>query len=394
MKHWIFNLFILTILLCSLAGCSPDYTELSWKPIEQPNEKASEPTFGPETYSVLSLEVFKNQLYAGLNTSFNSARIYRTGDGKTWEPVSEIAFGYPPPENSKNIDYSVWDLQEFQDQLYAGVNQYDSDKGVAVPSGAQVWRSSDGAQWENVVAENFGNSDFLGVTSFAVFEDHIYAAIGALDQGFQVWRSPTGDPGSWTMVAEDSLGFPSTRAAFMFPFKGKLVLIGTNFSGGYAVEPVRIWITENGATWTPVTTDGFGILAHSPSHPTIYKDNLYLGAFSMEHNIWRSKNGVDWEPVETEGFESPIYNFSALFTDGNYLLANVTQHSKPFLYYSTDGKTWKQIPETSHGYNNSWGIGYNPTAVFDTNLYFGGGEPLEAGANDAAQVWRLCVECE
>jgi hypothetical protein len=389
MKHTTLTLFVISLLLgLLLAGCSPNNSELSWEPIEQPTEQAAESPFGPEAYDVLSLEVFKDQLYAGVNLGSNGARISRTDDGETWEFVSENAFGYPIPEG-KEMTYTVWGLQEFQEQFYAGVTWY-GEYGESL--GAQVWRTSDGRQWENVVEDGFGNPEFFGVTSFAVFDDQIYAAIDAFFKGFQVWRSPSGDPGSWTLVAEDSLGFMDGQAAFLTPFKDKLVLVSTMWAGGYASVPVRIWVTQDGETWTPPTTDGFGVFAHAPSHPVIFKDILYIGAVSKEGYIWSSKDSVQWSQVPAEGFESPIFNFSALFTDGKTLFANVTQGKGTFLYYSTDGKTWKKSQEASHGWSNEWGIGYNPTAVFKGDLYFGGGEPLESGADDAAQVW--CLDCE
>jgi photosystem II stability/assembly factor-like uncharacterized protein len=397
MKHKTFTLLVFGLLLgLFLAGCSPDYAELSWKPVEQPTEQAAQSPFGPEAYDVTSLEVFKDQLYAGLVSGINGARIFRTDDGKTWEFVSEKAFGYPLPEQTEEITYAVWDLQEFQDQLYAGVTWYDGSGITPISYGAQVWRTSDGAQWENVVEGGFGDPEFIGVTSFAVFEDQLYAAIDSFNEGFQVWRSPSGDPGSWSMVAEDSLGYPEAQAAFLTPFKDKLVLVSTMWAGGYASVPVRICATQNGKTWTPATTDGFGVYARSPIQPVNFKDTLYIGAVSKENNIWSSKDGVQWSPVQAEGFESPIYNFSALFTDGKILFTSVTQGAGINLYYSADGKTWTKTQEASHGYNNTWGIGYNPTAVYKGDLYFGGstGQGTSDDVTNFAQVWRLCVDCE
>jgi photosystem II stability/assembly factor-like uncharacterized protein len=392
MKHTTLTLFVISLLLgLLLAGCSPNYAELSWEPIEQPTEQAAESPFGPEAYDVVSLEMFKDQLYAGLVSGINGARISRTDDGKTWEPVSEKAFGYPLPKKTEEITYAVWDLQEFQDQLYTGVTWYDGSGNTPISYGAQVWRTSDGTQWENVVEDGFGNPDYTGVTSFAVFEDQIYAAIDAFNEGFQVWRSPSGDPGSWTMVAEDSLGYPNAPAAFLTPFKDKLVLVATSWATGYSTVPVCIWVTQDGETWTPATTDGFGIPATAPSHPVVFKDTLYLGAISIENSLWRSKDGIQWTQIPMEGIESNIYNFSALFTDGKYLFANVTHGIDINLYYSADGQTWTKTQEASHGYNNQWGIGYNPMIVFKGNLYFGG-STNPGTEDDVAQVW--CLDCE
>jgi hypothetical protein len=395
MKHTTLPLLVIGLLLgLLLAGCSPNYAELSWVPIEQPTEQAAETPFGPGTFAVNSLEVFNDQLYAGMGSGIDGARISRTDDGKTWEFVSEKAFGYPIPEFDE-ITYSVWDLQEFQDQLYAGVTwyYYDPSTDSYKSLGAQVWRTSDGTQWENVVEGGFGNPDYTGVTSFAVFDDQLYAAIDAFIGGFQVWRSPSGDPGSWTMVAEDSLDYPFAHAGFLTSFKEKLVLVGTMWAEGYGTVAVRIWTTGDGVTWTPITTTGFDEIAYAPSFAAIFKDTLYIGVMKRDSNFWSSKDGVQWSTVTAEGFESPIYNFSALFTDGKTLFANVTHGIGTFLYYSTDGQTWTKTQEASHGYDNSWGLNYNPTAVFKGDLYFGGGEP-HGGLDDTAQVWRLCTDCK
>lgn len=82
-----------------------------------------------------------------------------------------------------------------------------------------------------------------------------------------------------------------------------------------------------------------------------------------------------------------------MFTYDDYLFANAYGVPGVNLYYSADGSTWTMAKEASHGYDNQWGVGYNPTAVFKGDLYFGGSSATGT-EDDFAQVWRLCVKCK
>jgi hypothetical protein len=395
MKRLSFTLSVSFILLLGsiLSGCRANMEELTWNPVnESTGENADQNKFGPGAWIISSLEVYKGWLYAGTWADDHEAKISRTKDGSSWEFVPEEGFGYPFGEDLTNINFNIADLQEFHDQLYAGLLWYDTSTDPPTSKGAQIWRSSDGISWTNVVEDGFGDPINMGITSFAVFEDNLYAAADAWDRGFQIWRSPSGDPGSWTLVADDSLGYPSSQAAYLIPFKDKLVVIGAMWAYEYTSEYVRIWYTEDGLEWTEVTTNGFDYKATGPSKPAIFKDNLYLGAASTSakaNPIWRSQDGISWEPVETNGFEKYVFNFSALFVyDGN-LFANVSESSGVNLYYSPDGETWSQVKAVSHGNENPYSIDMNPAVEFKGDLYFGGStEPA------GAQVWKLCTDCK
>jgi hypothetical protein len=383
-------LSIIMLLGLFLAGCRPQMDQPTWIPInETEGQSAMQNNFGPGAWGIASLEVYKDQLYAGTGTEAHGPRISRTSDGINWEFASEEAFGYPLPEKLEDNSFSIGDLQEFHDQLYAGLTWYETSTSILSSKGAQVWRSSDGSNWTNVVEGGFGNSTYLGVSSMAVFNDNLYIATDAWDDVFQIWRSPTGDKGSWIQVATDSLGCPSNQAAFLIPFENKLILMATMWSLGYTTFPVCIWYTEDGVKWTSVTTNGFDkYQAVAPSQLAIFKDYLYVGVNAIGSNIWRSKNGITWAPVTTNGFEGTIKDFSALFVYDGYLFANVSQVSAIHMYYSVNGETWTQVKGANYGNDNPYLIDLNPAIEFKGDLYFGGYD--DAGA----QVWKVCTDCK
>jgi len=124
--------------------------------------------FGQRNNRINSLGTFNNQLYAGaFNFGGNGAQIWRSSDGKSWSAVMSNGFG-----DSMNV--GIDHLLEFNGKIYAGVWNQNNDGSVT--NGGQVWRSSDGSSWEQVVTGGFGDATNGEVFRLTVFNNQIYAS--------------------------------------------------------------------------------------------------------------------------------------------------------------------------------------------------------------------------
>jgi hypothetical protein len=72
--------------------------------------------------------------------------------------------------------------------------------------------------------------------------------------GGQVWRSRTGDLGSWEPVTLDGFGNPDNiKIESLYRFKGRLYAITYNENTG-----MEVWVTHKGQNWELVNEPGFG----------------------------------------------------------------------------------------------------------------------------------------
>jgi hypothetical protein len=225
------------------------------------------------------MKVFKGYLYVGTwNTPIGSienldrkgCEIWRTSNGILWEQVvgENSLFtkgGFGNPDN-----VGAWSIEEFNGWLYVGTMNWDfTDMG-----GCEIWRSSDGLIWEQVVKNGFRsfmdeNILFEPVNTYAwimkVFKDHLY--VGTFN--------------SRTRILTD---------------KG---------TGG------QLWRTSDGVEWNKVDLpdgseggfqDGFGESENYGIRKlTIYNEELYIGVassflFKNGCEIWKY-DGMNWNPI-------------------------------------------------------------------------------------------------
>ena len=226
------------------------------------------------------MHVFKDQLYVGTwNTPIGSitspfrkgCELWRTSDGEQWEQVvgHKAPFtdgGFGNPDNT-----GAWSIETFNDYLYVGTMNWDfSDTG-----GCEVWRSADGLHWEQVVDHGF--RPFMNDTKDTKEAINTYA---------------------WNMeVYKDQL--------YMGTFNSRVWLRDEKGTG------CQLWRTSNGKNWEKVLLpngldggfkDGFGEGEnYGIRRMVVYNDELFCGvASSFFHNhgceIWKF-NGARWMPV-------------------------------------------------------------------------------------------------
>jgi len=95
-------------------------------------------------------------------------QIWRTYDGVNWEMVVGDGFGNPGTDG-------LGGFAEYKGYLYIGASTNADDIPVeGDPSWAQVWRSKDGKQWEPVTIQGLGSFD-QKIDGLVVYQGKLYA---------------------------------------------------------------------------------------------------------------------------------------------------------------------------------------------------------------------------
>lgn len=328
--------------------------------------------------SVDSLEFFNGYLYADASNYVDGATIWRSVDGAAWTQVTSYGF-----DSAYGADNPIlFDMFAFRGQLYAGTGNW-----VSTSSAGQIWRSADGTAWNLVASDGLGNPNNAGFTTFTSFNGILYAAaLNGID-GVEIWRSSTGDPGSWHRVASQGLGggSPYFIITSLTTFKGKLYA-GVEATAGTGAQ---VWRSSDGTNWALVSDNGFGDTDNfQTGSSVVYRRQLYMTTRNdvTGAQLWRSSNGTTWVQVVGNGFgdinnlkiESLTIYANALYATANNPVTGVE------LWRSTNGTNWTQINTDGFGDSGIFcGLWSNGTIVFQGNYLIGCSGP------NGGTIWEL-----
>jgi hypothetical protein len=257
---------------------------------------------------------FKGDLYAGTWVPDGSGgEVWRSEDDTTWTRVISGGLGHPG-----NCDV----LQFFaSDNLYAGTCSCTETHG------AEIWRSASGdpLSWSRVVTNGFdAGPDNFCITAFELFDAHLYAGTFNYETGGQIWR--TTDGRDWERAAEDGLGDYDNDAIGSFAVFDTRLYVGTrhNDAGG------EIWRCSicDGTDWERVVDGGFGSTDNRGVMGLIAKDDSLYAVTENDHTgleVWRTDDGSGWSRVSRGGFGDntnfrPYWDNSvAIFDDRLYV---------------------------------------------------------------------------
>ena len=131
--------------------------------------------------------------------------VYRyQGEEDVWQRVASNGFGNP--NNASILSGAV-----FNDYFYVGTAALGFFAGdVFNLDGADVWRTSNGEDWEPVTTN--GNLrgtedrfDNMYIWSMTVFEDYLLIGTWNFIVGCEVWASKTGNPNSFIQINQDGM---------------------------------------------------------------------------------------------------------------------------------------------------------------------------------------------
>jgi len=229
--------------------------------------------------------------------------------------------------------------------------------------------------------------------TLAPFNGYLYAGTWCWDtsvHGAEIWRSSTGNSGSWTRVVSDGFNGDSNNEAILSVevFNGYLyAATGNGDTGG------EVWRTNDGTTWIQANADGFGDADNTRVVSLeVLNGSLYAGTWNSADGgeIWRTTNGTTWEQVMSDGFGNvDNRDIASLIAFDSYLYAIVGNfNTGPEVWRSSTGNSgsWQKVIDTGFGCGRAAAVDWdNITAVFEDSLYVG----TFTWGNGGGQVWLM-----
>lgn len=206
---------------------------------------------------------------------------------QTFDQVNDSAFGLGPGADGKYASEEGFEVIVFNNQLYVGMEADNS-------FGARIWRTRAGisapssqADWEEVAADPDGHP--FGVTelaqvdhidSLAEFNGYLYASAangGTNTLGTRVFRSLTGNPGTWAdAISQLGPGFGDTNNQ---NFKDMQVFQGWLCGGTQNwLKGAQVWCTSDGTSWVQKNVSGFGNQYSDSSNLKIWSGYVFDSA--------------------------------------------------------------------------------------------------------------------
>jgi len=292
-------------------------------------------------------------IYAGTTNHVEGTIVYRSHDnGDTWEPISEPGIdGNPANAFTTTL---VW----FGGQLYVGTWQVDG-AAMLFRANADATNAAD-IGWELIEDAGFDNPYNNGFTNGAVFDGYIYVGTFNLTQGSEVWRSSTGDPGSWEMCMEKGWGRnDNSDTTVMFVHQGYLYAATEMVRGSRGQwGGTTIFRTAGGPgelTWEQIAPNGYGNISNvNTGAMNVFRDQFYAATWNPRGmEVWRADMVGDtpwsWDQVYQiePGHTSNQLCQGAVVLGDEILIGSMgdyfTTPGKGELHGSSDGETWTRI---------------------------------------------------
>lgn len=340
--------------------------------------QSNESGFGdPANTTIGALGVLTDWLYAGTQNE-NGAQVWRTSNGIDWQEVTPSW-----PISNTEVYYAI----PFASYLYFGIGNME---------GGEVWRT-DGADWEQVVHGGFGDVNNYCFFAASVFQNEFYTAsgnvppqVGGGGNGVEIWKSASGEDGSWQQVNSDGFGRGATFPEVTMEVYQDRLYVGLSRPYAGNVAHAELWRSEDGMTWTAVFTDGLGIADNTHlASMAVFKGKIYI-AFRNTNSggqLWRSENGMDWEMVFDNGLGNPknARPYGLLPYGDQLILIFSNFETGVEVWQSADGMVWFPINEPGWGEPPANFADYfdNGAVVFQNSLYIG-----TFMDQDGARIWQ------
>ena len=348
--------------------------------------------------SVISLNGFNGFLYAAVQSVSNRSSVWRSNDLLNW---TNIPIAFP-------IDFhNIFDMQSNSNGIFFGTGY-----GM-FPSGAQVWKSTNGVNWFvfSTLASGFLETNFNVMISLQ--GEALYATIGAniTNGAAEVWKRPANGSANWTRVLDLNTGLGNAEGAQ--PGIGSSYIYGPPGATNAVFLPCNngagsCWIQQSadgGATWhrNAAMGTGFGDANNGYIAAVIeFKGHLYAGTGnSTGSQIWRTpladatnwSSANPWEQVVADGFGNADTEFHRFAVAGGKLWTFLFTHSDlaAKVWCSGDGTHWVQSNTDDFGTGERLSAGSmgSFTGADGSNRMVWGGtwtSPGNSGTH-AAQIW-------
>ena len=318
-------------------------------------------------------------LYAASQGAGSALWRSKTGDAGDWEMVFSTG-----PNHA-----SLRGMTEHNGKLYIGF-AFDIINQNIPP--AEIWLSDDGANFEPIMQDGFGNPNNRGVEFLISYKDWLYAGTKNDPEGFEVWKLE-GPKGIGPVKVVDH-GGPDHRneaagTATVFQNKlyvGSLIFYGVNVREGYGFKGCDIIRIDADDNWETI------VGPHSLSGYDSgfnYFTNAYCWQLK-EHEGWLYAG--TWDDGST--LADLLYNLPSL---GQYPPSQTKRLPDTLLtreawlrateaggdiFKTQDGVHWFPVTQDGLGNRNNYGW-RNMLSTPDGSFYLGSANPY-----DGLEIWR------
>ncbi|MGC9084503.1 MAG: PKD domain-containing protein, partial [Anaerolineae bacterium] len=319
--------------------------------------------------------------------------------------MSTLGFG-----DSTNAEIDA--MAVFSDHLYAATFTFvcdDPNCNTWHTNGPQFWRTADGTTWVNVTPPGSIGTDYRSVPTMASLGGYLYTTLERGDQntlGAEIWR--TADGQNWQQIASGGFGDPYNTGVLSLAEYNGYLYAGTRHgdwqTDAHLNGPLggEVW-RYDGTNWVRVNDPGFGdVEAHRVERLIVFNNALYayisrVGGTSKGAEVWRCTAAVcssqdDWTKVADNGFGNPKnqYIFGGVVF-GSHLYAAVANYDEGLeIWRSADGTNWEEVTLVPGlGDSNNAYIWFGAMAVHDNRLYIGTSNWANGG-----EVWKKTVTAD
>jgi hypothetical protein len=292
--------------------------------------------------------------------------------------------------------------------LLGGWNPDNKDRFPSICNNA-VWKSKNGKSWTLAKENTFFDTSFdvkkdwegRHTAGYVVFKDKMWIIGGDANQGhyqYDVWNSENGK--SWDLIT-DSVPWGPRVLHYTVVFKDKIWIMGgqtlPQFANAEELFYSDIYNSEDGINWTKVETNNNKWLPRGLiGGRAVFKDRIWIiggGTYDTPNrstrilysDVWSSIDGINWEcHTPYAKWEAREFHNVAVYDNKLWLLEGASdgqirgKKNRNDVWYSEDGETWIELPNTPWEPRHASSI-----FVKDNAMYIVGGNNMQS------DVWKL-----
>ena len=267
----------------------------------------------------------------------------------------------------------------------------------------EVWKSENGIDWDLIKPNSFLDDTFdplqdwsgRHTAGYAVHENAMWIVGGDANQAYyqnDVWTSENGR--DWTRVHAEVPWGPRVLH-YTVSFHNRLWVMGGQTAPGFAEAEEHfyddIWASPDGIKWNKmVPQEPHWCSRGMIGGHVVFKDRIWIlggGRYdtpqtpdrAFYNDVWSSPDGIHWHcHIQHAPWTARQYHEVAVFDGRMWVLEGWNQSNRNDVWYSDDGETWIEVPDTPWPERHAASV-----YVYQNALW------IVAGNNMTSDVWKL-----